>query len=344
MREIIQKLNNGASLTDGELLCLLSAEGDDLRKLLSAARECADVVYGKKVFARGLIEISSYCENDCLYCGIRKSNKNAERYRLSREEIVSCAEYGYSVGFRTFVLQGGEDSTLTDDFICDVVREIKHRFPDTAVTLSLGEKSRDSYCKMKEAGADRYLLRHETADAEHYGRLHPRSLTLENRMRCLYDLKELGYQTGAGFMVGSPYQTTAHIVRDLRFIEAFKPQMVGIGPFIPHKDTPFRHMPAGSVDLTLKCLAIVRLIHPHVLLPATTALGSLEQGGRERGILAGANVVMPNLSPTEVRQKYSLYNGKQSLGAESVEGLTELKKSLSDIGYELSFDRGDYIG
>lgn len=343
MKEIIRKLLAGISPGDEELKRLLLADGGDAQLLHNSAREVCDSVYGKKVFVRGLIEISSYCKNDCLYCGIRRSNRRAERYRLTPDEIVECAVNGYSIGFRTFVLQGGEDPYFTDEVVSDVVRRIKESCHGCAVTLSLGERSRESYTAMRNAGADRYLLRHETADSEHYSRLHPKELSLENRLRCLGDLKSLGFQTGCGFMVGSPYQKIDNIIKDIRFIEKFGPEMVGIGPFIPHSDTPFKEYSAGSIPLTLNCLAVVRLLLPNVLLPATTALGSIGDGGRERGILAGANVVMPNLSPSDVRSKYSLYNNKLSTGVESVEGLFELKKSLELIGYELSLDRGDHV-
>ncbi|MBR6806847.1 MAG: [Clostridia bacterium] len=343
MNKLIRKIIGGASPTDEEVKHLLSVDGEDAAVLHQAAREVCDSVYGKKVFIRGLIEISSYCKNDCLYCGIRRSNRCAERYRLTPDEIVECALYGYSIGFRTFVLQGGEDGYFTDAVVCRVVERIKSSCEGCAVTLSLGERSTDSYAQLRRSGADRYLLRHESADFEHYAKLHPRELTLENRIRCLGDLKSLGFQTGCGFMVGSPHQTLDSIVKDIRFIEELQPEMVGIGPFIPHRDTPFRDSPAGSVSLTLNCLAIVRLILPKVLLPATTALGSLEGGGRERGILAGANVVMPNLSPHDVRRKYSLYDNKLSTGVESVEGLSELRKAIESIGYVMSLERGDHL-
>jgi len=343
IKRICEKIIGGVSPTDKELTTLLMAEGETAAYLAGAAREICDSVYGKKVFVRGLIEISSYCKNDCLYCGIRRSNRRAERYRLTPDEIVECAVNGYSIGLRTFVLQGGEDPYFTDDVVSDVVRRIKESCHGCAVTLSLGERSRESYTAMRNAGADRYLLRHETADSEHYSRLHPKELSLENRLRCLDDLKSLGFQTGCGFMVGSPYQTIDNIIKDIRFIEKLGPEMVGIGPFIPHRDTPFREHSAGSVPLTLNCLATVRLMLPQVLLPATTALGSLESGGRERGILAGANVVMPNLSPSDVRRKYSLYDNKLSTGVESAEGLYGLRKTIESIGYELSLERGDHV-
>lgn len=298
-------------------------------------------IYGDTVFIRGLIEISNICKNDCLYCGIRKSNSECERYRLSEEEILECCEEGYELGFRTFVLQGGEDAFFTDDVLCRLVRQIKERYADCAITLSLGERSRESYQRLYNAGADRYLLRHETADEDHYGMLHPEGLSLENRMLCLRDIKDIGYQVGCGFMVGSPYQTARHLAKDLKFIEEFQPDMCGIGPFIPHKDTPFGSEKAGDVDLTYYLLSVIRLIKPNILLPATTALGSLEEDGREKGIQAGANVVMPNLSPTSVRKKYMLYNNKVSDGAESAQSRNTLEKRMEAIGYHVINDRGD---
>ena len=298
-------------------------------------------IYTNSVFIRGLIEISNICKNDCYYCGIRCSNKLADRYRLSKEDILSCCGNGYALGFRTFVMQGGEDPYFSDDVMCDIVKSIKELYPDCAVTLSLGERSRESYQRLFDAGADRYLLRHETADPCHYSRLHPENLTLENRIRCLENLRDIGFQTGCGFMVGSPYQTSEHLAKDLEFIGKFKPDMCGIGPFIPHKDTPFRDFPAGSGELTCYLLSIVRLIYPQVLLPATTALGTIEGKGREKGILAGANVVMPNLSPESTRAKYELYNNKLSTGAESANGLETLRKNMKDIGFEIVQSRGD---
>ena len=298
-------------------------------------------IYTNSVYIRGLIEISNICKNDCYYCGIRCSNKLADRYRLSKEDILSCCGNGYALGFRTFVMQGGEDPYFSDDVMCDIVKSIKELYPDCAVTLSLGERSRESYQRLFDAGADRYLLRHETADPCHYSRLHPENLTLENRIRCLENLRDIGFQTGCGFMVGSPYQTSEHLAKDLEFIEKFKPDMCGIGPFIPHKDTPFRDFPAGSGEITCYLLSIVRLIHPAVLLPATTALGTVEGKGREKGILAGANVVMPNLSPESTRAKYELYNNKLSTGAESANGLETLRKNMKAIGFEIVQSRGD---
>lgn len=342
MTELAHKLLKEKKLSQAEYTLLVSSyTQEDAEALAKEACRIRDEVYGKKVFIRGLIEISNICKNDCYYCGIRKSNAHCVRYRLTHEEILECCEEGYNLGFRTFVLQGGEDGYYTDKVLCGILAEIKSRFPECAVTLSLGERTYKSYLALFNAGADRYLLRHETADTEHYSRLHPKELTLENRMRCLNDLRDIGYQVGAGFMVGSPYQTVDHIAKDLCFIQDFKPDMCGIGPFIPHKDTPFCDYDGGSADLTCFLLSVIRIIHPCVLLPATTALGTVSEDGRERGILSGANVVMPNLSPASVRKKYQLYNNKLSDGAESAQCLQQLKERVALTGCEITVDRGD---
>ena len=318
-------------------------DGAALRAALAEmARAVREPIYGNDVFVRGLIEISSYCRNDCLYCGLRASNKAAERYRLSPDEILACADEGHRLGFRTVVLQGGEDAFFTDDVLCGIIRSIKRAHPDTAVTLSLGERGRESFARLREAGADRYLLRHETADEAHYAALHPQSMSFANRMQCLRDLRELGYQVGCGFMVGSPGQTAATLAKDLAFIESFRPEMCGIGPFVPHHATPFATAPAGSVELTCLLLSVIRMIHPHVLLPATTALGTLDPNGREKGLLAGANVVMPNLSPVAVRKKYAIYDNKICTGEESAQCRFCLERRVESVGCRLVVDRGDY--
>lgn len=298
--------------------------------------------YGKSIYVRGLIEFTSYCKNDCLYCGIRRGNKNAVRYRLSEEQILSCCDEGYNYGFRTFVLQGGEDEYFNVKRLCGLVNKIKTKYPECAVTLSVGEKSREEYSALKSAGADRYLLRHETANEAHYNRLHPSELSLSNRKRCLYDLKELGFQTGAGFMVGSPYQTYETLAEDLMFLKELEPHMVGIGPFIAQKDSVFKDEPNGSLGLTLTMLALTRIILPDVLLPATTALGTIAPDGREKGFLVGANVVMPNLSPQENRVNYALYDNKISSGAESASGLGELRKRAESVGMEIDMQIGNW--
>ncbi|MBO5671222.1 MAG: [FeFe] hydrogenase H-cluster radical SAM maturase HydE, partial [Clostridia bacterium] len=323
------------------LALILTMTDEEDAYLASRALAVRESVYGKKVFIRGLIEISNICKNDCYYCGIRASNKHCERYRLTLDDILACCDEGYALGFRTFVMQGGEDGYFTDDRLVPLIAEIKRRYPDCAVTLSLGERSCDSYKALREAGADRYLLRHETATPEHYRLLHPANLSWENRMACLENLRALGYQVGAGFMVGSPFQTADMLAEELCFIGRFKPDMCGIGPFIPHKDTDFADFGAGSVDLTCRLLSCIRLIHPTILLPATTALGSLQTDGRERGILHGANVVMPNLSPASVRKKYMLYDNKRSDGDESAQALDAVRAAMERIGYEVAVERGD---
>ncbi len=305
------------------------------------AVELRKAVYGTDVFVRGLIEISNHCKNDCRYCGIRRSNATARRYRLPPEVILSCVDEGYDLGFRTFVLQGGEDPWFTDDRLCDIVASIKAAHPDCAVTLSVGERGRASYQALFDAGADRYLLRHETATREHYELLHPAQMSFDERMRCLRDLRDIGFAVGCGFMVGSPYQTSAHLAADLKFVEEFRPQMCGIGPFVPHHATEYAHEPAGSVDLTCFLLSLLRLVQPNLLLPATTALGTLDAHGREKGILAGANVVMPNLSPATVRGKYELYDNKICTGEESAQCADGLAARMRSIGYQVVVDRGD---
>ena len=341
--DLIQKLIENHSLSSSEYEALISQRDEDSTKLLAeAAVKVRREIYGDAVYSRGLIEISNICKNDCLYCGIRRSNRDCVRYRLTPEQILECADEGYALGFRTFVLQGGEDGYYTDDRLCPLIREIKRQHPDCAVTLSLGERSRESYAALREAGADRYLLRHETANKAHYERLHPAEMSYDNRMRCLYDLRDLGYQVGCGFMVGSPFQTNAHIAEDLKFIEEFRPEMCGIGPFIPHEKTVFRDEPAGTVELTCFLLSVIRLILPNVLLPATTALGTIDPLGREKGILAGANVVMPNLSPTSVREKYKRYDGKICTGDESAQCVSCMAMRMESVGYRLVVDRGDF--
>lgn len=342
MAELIRTLEEQHGLSLEEYRELIDGRTPETAQALAErAVTLRKAIYGSAVYVRGLIEISNICKNDCLYCGIRRSNANCDRYRLSPEEILACAEEGYGLGFRTFVLQGGEDPFYSDQVLCGIVGDIKSRYPDCAVTLSMGERARNSYRRLREAGADRYLLRHETADREHYGKLHPREMSFDNRMRCLRDLRELGYQVGCGFMVGSPYQTSATLAKDLKFIEEFKPDMCGIGPFVPHKDTEFRDRPAGAVELTCYLLSIIRLIHPPVLLPATTALGTIHPQGREMGILAGANVVMPNLSPVSIRKKYELYDNKICTGEESAQCKDCLSARMRSVGYEIVTDRGD---
>lgn len=343
--DIITKLNTVHQANSDELLALLTCEDDAVNESLrQAAQEQAQKIFGNAVFLRGLIEFSNYCKNDCLYCGIRRSNKNAPRYRLTPTEILDCCATGYALGLRTFVLQGGEDFAYDDERLAEVVAEIKKLYPDCAVTLSAGERKPEIYQMWFEAGADRYLLRHETANPIHYSKLHPAELSLANRLDCLRSLKDIGYQVGTGFMVGSPSQTLENLVEDLLFIKGFNPHMVGIGPFIPHKDTPFGEYSAGSAKLTLKLISILRLLLPQANLPATTALNTLLANGHQQGILAGANVIMPNLSPQNVRDKYTLYDNKRHSGSEAAEGIAILKQSLAEIGYHTTVSRGDYPG
>lgn len=345
MKQIIDHIVSTRNLTLEQLAGLMATEDQEVvGYLFQQSHQLAQRIYGNKIFIRGLIEISNHCKNDCLYCGIRRSRTDVHRYRLSKEDILQCCQQGYSLGFRTFVLQGGEDGWFTDERMCDIVAAIRQQFPDCAITLSLGERSRESYQHLFDAGANRYLLRHETADPKHYSRLHPDDMSYDNRMHCLHDLKEIGYQVGCGFMVGSPFQTVENLFQDLQFIRSFQPQMVGIGPFIPASGTPFADRPSGTVDATLRLLALIRLLHPQVLLPATTALGTLHPQGRELGILAGANVIMPNLSPAAQRADYSIYDNKLSTGSEAAETVNDTRYRLGKLGVEVPADRGDYPG
>jgi len=340
--ELIDRLEATHCLELDEYRYLVEHESKEARDYIAPkARRAADAVYGRDIYVRGLIEFSNYCKNNCYYCGIRGANSGCDRYRLSPDEIMECCDDGYAYGYRTFVLQSGEDPWFTDDKICDILSRIKGKYPDCAVTLSIGEKSYDSYKRYFDAGADRFLLRHETADAGHYGLLHPASMSYGHRMQCLKDLRRIGYAVGAGMMVGSPYQTSLNLAQDLKFIEQFQPEMCGIGPFIPHDETPFRDKPAGTLEMTLYLLSIVRLIVPAVLLPATTALGTIHPLGREMGVMAGANVVMPNLSPLSVRKKYQLYNNKICTGDESAQCRGCLESRMSSVGCRVVVDRGD---
>lgn len=344
MRIWVEKLKREHSLQPDEYRRLLTeCDEETIRFINEQAREVSRHQFGNKIYIRGLIEVSNCCRNNCYYCGIRKGNTQIERYRLSEESILQCCEEGYQLGFRTFVLQGGEDPALTDEQIETVISSIRKRYPDCAITLSLGEKSKETYQRFFQAGANRYLLRHETYDAVHYKQLHPSEMSGEHRLQCLQDLKEIGFQTGTGIMIGSPGQTVGHLIQDILFIEKFRPEMIGIGPFLPHHNTPFAQSPSGTTKQTLLLLSIFRLMHPTALIPSTTALATLAPDGREQGILAGANVVMPNLSPGKERKKYELYNNKASLGAESAEGLATLQKQLQAIGYEISTSKGDFF-
>lgn len=349
IESIISKLVENHDVTDEELLLLLDiSESNDAEEVIEKLSKEADAVrrkyYGNKVFVRGLIEISNICKNNCLYCGIRRDNKNVDRYSLDKDAILECCKKGYEIGFRTFVMQGGENGCYDAESLSDIIKEIKKECPGVAVTLSIGELSFDEYKSLKEAGADRYLLRHEAINKSLYQMIHPKEMDLDNRIECLNNLKELGFQTGSGFMVGVPYQTNENLIEDIRFLQKLKPQMIGIGPFIPHKDTPFKDFESGTINKTLVLLSILRLMHPNVLLPSTTSLGTLSPEGRIRGIKAGANVIMPNLSPSSIRDKYMLYNNKARTGVESAEGLKDLIDLMDSHGYEIVIDRGDFNG
>lgn len=342
MEDLILKLKNTQNLLDDEFLTLLYDDNINTR-LYIHADEVRKANYGTDVYIRGLIEFSNICKNNCYYCGIRKDNSLVERYSLTKEQILECCKMGFELGYRTFVLQSGESNVYSDKDICDIVYSIKETYPSCAVTLSIGEKSKESYQAYYNAGADRYLLRHETANGVHYGKLHPSNMSLDNRKQCLYNLKSIGYQVGSGFMVGSPYQTRKNLLEDLRFLQNLKPDMIGIGTYITHKDTPFKDFPIGSLELTLKMISILRLMFPYALIPSTTALGTISPIGRELGLKAGANVVMPNLSPVMVREKYQLYDNKICTGEEASECKDCLERRIKSIGYNIVSNRGDVL-
>ena len=342
LQSLIDKLTTQQNLPDEELLALITTTEPNINQLLaSAADKVRRKYYGNKVYIRGLIEFTNYCKNNCYYCGIRAGNSQAHRYRLTKEQILDCCSEGYRLGFRTFVLQGGEDPYYTDERICHIVAAIRAQHPDCAITLSIGEKERASYQAYFDAGANRYLLRHETADAEHYAKLHPASMSLANRKRCLFDLKEIGYQVGSGFMVGSPFQTPENLLADLRFLQELMPDMIGIGPYITHEQTPFAQQKSGTAEQTLRLLSMLRLMFPYALLPSTTALGTIHPQGRELGLKAGGNVVMPNLSPVNVRKLYELYENKICTGEEAAQCRSCLEARVRMAGYEIVTDRGD---
>ena len=345
MKKLIDRLHVTGSLDREQWIQLLSERSEETDQYArDLGNKVRQQIYGNDIYVRGLVEFTNYCKNDCYYCGIRRSNKNAQRYRLTEEDILLCCQQGYELGFRTFVLQGGEDGYYTDERLLSIIHKIKAEYPDCELTLSIGEKSEESYRDYREAGVDRYLLRHETADEEHYGKLHPSSMSCEHRKNCLRTLKKLGFQTGAGFMVGAPYQRVENLADDFLFLKELNPEMVGIGPFIPHQDTPFHGEKSGTLEDTLFYLALLRLMLPHVLLPATTALGTIHPKGREMGVLSGANVVMPNLSPVSVRKKYMLYDGKICTGDEAAECRHCLSRRMEQIGCQIVSDRGDYKG
>ena len=337
---MIKYLLKNHDLPDKELLFLIQTQEYD-KELIESADRVRKEIYGTDVYIRGLIELTNYCQNNCYYCGMRRDNKNISRYRLSKEEILSCCDSGYELGFRTFVLQGGEDPYYTDDLTCKIISDIKSKYGDCALTLSLGEKSQRSYKAFFDAGADRYLLRHETADEHHYRMLHPEDMSLLKRKECLWNLKKIGYQVGSGFMVNSPHQTPLNLIQDIRFLQELSPDMIGIGPYISHHDTPFAGFESGGLTLTIKLIAVLRLMFPYALIPATTALGTIAKNGREMGLLAGANVLMPNLSPQNVRELYKPYDNKICTDDEAAEHLLRLKRRVAAVGYNIVTARGD---
>lgn len=342
--QLIDKLNNDKTLEKDEFVQLISTYNkQDMEYASGLARSISVQNYGKKIYFRGIVEFTNICKNNCYYCGIRKDNADVTRYRLDKSEILQCCDEGYSLGYRTFVLQGGEDGYFTDERLCEIVSDIHEKYPDCAITLSVGERSYNSYKSLYDAGATRYLLRHETINKTHYSKLHPSEMSLDNRIECLYNLKAIGYQTGCGMMIGAPFQTAENIAEDMLFMKKFQPHMIGMGPFIAHHSTPFCNFENGSAERTIFMLSLCRIMLPYVLLPATTALGTLGSDGRQRGVLAGANVIMPNLSPLAVRKKYMLYDNKAGMSDDAKSGLDKLRKQMNDIGYEMCVDIGNCL-
>ena len=338
----LKKLLQGERLTYQDAWDILAHQSDWSEAIEQEATKKRQAAYGNQVYIRGLIELSSFCKQDCYYCGLRRSNSQAQRYRLDDNTVLHQAAQGYDLGVRTFVLQGGEDAYFQDDRLVPLVKKLRERYPDAAITLSLGERSRESYRQLKEAGADRYLLRHETADAMHYRQLHPSDMSWETRRDALHALKDLGFQTGAGMMVGSPGQTSETLAKDLLFLQELRPQMVGIGPFIQAADTPFAEAADGDVELTLYLLNICRLLLPDALIPATTALATKDESARIRALKSSANVLMPNLTPAAQRDSYAIYADKKAVALEAIEGLQDLKQTLALNHLELNLSRGDY--
>ena len=341
---IFKKIDEGRGLEREDLRYLLENRETVEEAVFEKARAITERLFHKKIYVRGLIEFTNYCHNNCYYCGIRRDNDEVARYRLTTEEMEAVVAVGAEAGFQTFVLQGGEDAFFTDERLADWLGRIKKIQPGCAITLSVGERSRQSYARLKEAGADRFLLRHETYDPEHYKKLHPKEMDRDRRLACLYELKALGYQVGSGFMVGSPYQSTENLVEDFMFLQKLQPAMIGIGPYVRHHATPFCDFENGSVELTAMCIAILRLLFPTANIPSTTAMQTLAADGRNRGILAGANVFMPNLSPSRVRESYALYDNKAAFALEAAENLRDLKEQIAELGYEIVMSRGDFTG
>lgn len=341
MKDLIEKLYRNNYLEKKEIIYLLDHINEEEQQILfNRANETRLKYYGNYVYMRAIIEFSNICKQDCMYCGIRKSNKKAKRYRLSKEQILECCEEGYKLGYRTFVLQGGEDDWYTQEKLAEIIKEIKDRYEDVALTLSIGEKSYEEYEILHKCGADRFLLRHETATKELYEQLHP-NMSFENRRQCLSDLKEIGYQVGAGFLVGLPNQGNEDFANDLLFLKDIQPDMIGIGPFLPHHQTPLKDEKGGDLDKALIMIALTRLMVPECLLPATTAMGTISKQGREIALKAGANVVMPNLSPTTVRSKYELYDNKMYTGDEAAECLKDIERKINSAGFQVDMGIGD---
>lgn len=334
MHDILLKAKTHHNLEKSEIIQLLNSDGNELFK---TADEVRQEFVGDEVHLRGLIEFTNICRQTCKYCGIRRENSKVNRYRLSKDEIISMARHGVRNGFKTLVMQGGEDSFFTKDLICEIIFEIKKM--DVALTLSLGERSFEDYKAFKDAGADRYLLRIETTDKELYKSVHP-GMSFENRKRCLYDLKSLGYETGTGCLIGLPGQTVESLADDILFFKELDADMVGVGPFIPHPETPFAKSSCGSFNLALKVMAITRLLLPNINIPATTAMETLSPNGRLIALQSGANVFMPNITEGVSPSKYEIYPDKSGINGAKNGIIGEINENLKVIGRYVSDTKG----
>jgi biotin synthase len=336
---VTEILNSPDEIGKEEICRLLLSEGADRDLLFSCADHTRELHVGNDVHLRGIIEFSNYCVKNCLYCGLRRDNVALERYRMTPEEIMEAAAAGVEAGLKTIVLQSGEDPDFSADVLARLIGSLKDEH-DIAVTMSVGDRNRDEYALMREAGADRYLLKHETADPELFSRLRP-GTTLDGRIRRLMWLKELGFQVGSGGMIGLPWQTVDTIADDILLLRRLDVEMAGFGPFIPHGGTPLAGCAGGSVDMTLKTLAVARVMLPFTHFPATTALGSIDPEGRQRALKCGANVVMPNITPVRYKRLYEIYPNKICVSEEGpIQCLPCITGIIRQSGRSVATDHG----
>jgi biotin synthase len=316
-------------------------KADDAAELFAMADDIRKRYFKDEVHIRGIIEFSNYCMKNCFYCGLRRDNKTIERYRISEDEIIDTALKAGELGYKTILLQSGEDGGYTIEGLCAIIKRIRSNL-DCAITLSLGEKSFDEYRSLRDAGADRYLLRFETSDRGLFNKLKPDS-SYENRLDCIKNLKKLGFQVGSGFMVGLPGQTYEILADDILLLRELDLDMIGIGPFLSHHNTPLGNSASGTLDLTLRALAIIRILMPDVHIPATTAMGTVEKGGREKALQCGANVIMPNVTPIKYRKYYEIYPNKICIDDAPSDCRACIEGMLKSLGRAAATNKGDSI-